>query len=605
MKLCKFTVCLLFGSTITFAQQSENPQVLFSGPPKAETPAASAATPAGTITDAERLAVAITAWDLDVHLTPRDQALEAHARVTLRNDGTTPLTEIPLQLSSSLHFETIGFRGQRISFSTNILNSDTDHTGQLAEAAIPLAEPLAPQADLTLDVDYGGTIPLTAKRLIAIGAPEANAQASDWDRISAGFTGLRGFGNVVWYPVSSVPCLLGDGAKLFNEIGRQKLLDQNATVALRVTDEFFDEPPNAAVLGGHFVPPDKPTSMPSASFPGIITASLPAKRVGFDTPSLFLARRTELSDNGIRVLTTDADAPNAKDYILAAGLAAPLIKSWFGNKAHALATILDLPEPDDLPAETGDLLATPLASDPPQDLAPIVAHALAHAAFCSPRAWLDEGVASFIGTLWLDSTQGHTAAVENLNAGRAALALAEPGSPGQGPGEDLLHAINPVYYRTKATYVLWMLRSLVGEKSLAAALEAYRPSEDTQPDYFRHVVEQASGRDLGWFFSNWVDEDRGLPDLSIAAVYPSPEAHQQVLVAVDIANDGYAEASVPITVRGADAEATNWVQVPAHGHVTQRMLFQETPSEVDLNDGSVPEVQTTMHQKLLTSAPPQ
>jgi hypothetical protein len=264
MKFCKFAVCLLFGSTLTLAQQPEKPQVLFSGPPKNAAPSTPAVTPAGTITDAERMAVAITTWDLDVHLTPRDSALEAHARVKLHNDGATPLKEIPLQLSSSLHFETIGFRSQRISFSANMINSDADHTGQLVEAAIPLSEPLAPQADLTLDVDYGGTIPLSAKRLIAIGAPDADAQASDWDRISADFTGLRGFGDVVWYPVSSVPCLLGDGAKLFNEIGRQKLLDQNATIALRVTDEFFNEPPNAAVLSGHFVPPDKPTSMPSA-----------------------------------------------------------------------------------------------------------------------------------------------------------------------------------------------------------------------------------------------------------------------------------------------------------------------------------------------------
>jgi hypothetical protein len=605
MKFCKFAAGLLFGSAVALAQQTQKPQVLFSGPPKAETPATPAITPPGTITDAERIAVAITAWDLDVHLTPSESALEAHARVTLHNDGATPLKEIPMQLSSSLHFETIGFRGQRISFTTNVLNSDADHTGQIVEAAIPLPEPLAPRAELTLDVDYGGTIPLSDKRLLAIGAPDANAQASDWDRISADFTGLRGFGNVVWYPVSSVPEILGDGAKLFNEIGRQKLLDQSATITLRITDNFLDQPPNAAVLNGHFVPLDKPESMPTAQFPGVITAFRPAMRLGFETPSLFLARRMEISDNGIRVLTTDADAPNAKDYIAAAGTITPMIKTWFGNNAHALATILDLPEPDDLPAETGDLLATPLSSDPPEALEPVVAHALAHASFFSPRAWLNEGVASFIGTLWLDSTQGHTAAMENLNAGRSALALAEPGTPGQGPGEDLLHAVSPVYYRTKATYVLWMLRSLVGDKNLAAALQAYRPAEDTQPDYFRHVLEQAGGRDLGWFFSNWVDEDRGLPDLSIAGVYPSSEAHLQVLVAVDIANDGYAEASVPVTVRGADTQSTNWVRVPAHGHVTQRILFQETPSEVDLNDGSVPEVQTTMHQKLINSGPAQ
>lgn len=587
-----------------FAQQQQKPQVLFSGPPVAA-PAPQAA-PTSKVTDAERRAVVIAAWDLDVHLVSRDQSFEAHARVTLRNDGEEPLTEVPLQLSSSLHFETIGYQGKRLPFSAAPINSDADHTGQLVEAAIPLPDPLTPKATLTLDVDYGGAIPLTAKRLLAIGAPQAQAEASDWDRISADFTGLRGFGNVVWYPVSSVPVLLGDGAKLFTEIGRQKLLDQDATVALRVTDEFTGEPPNAAALDGRYIPPDKPSSMPSATFPGVITVSLPPTRLGFETPSLFLARRTEIADNGLRVLAGDADSANAHNYIAAAGLAAPLIKTWFGTKSHALATVFALPEPADAPAETGDVLLTPLANTTPQDLAPAVVHALAHAAFFSPRAWLNEGVASFMGTLWIDSTSGHTAAMENLNAGRPALALAEPASPGQGPGEDLLHAVSPVYYRTKATYVLWMLREIVGDKDLQAALQAYKPVQDTDPDYFEHLLNETSGTDLSWFFANWVNQDRGLPDLSIGGVYPSPEAHEQILVAIDIVNDGYAEATVPVTVRGAGtATTTAWVRIPAHGTVTHRMLCPEIPAEVDLNDGSIPEVQASIHRKMLNTTPAQ
>jgi hypothetical protein len=268
---------ILICGSLAIPQQSQKPQVLFSGPPPAAAAPPTQPPPQNSkVTDDERRAVAITAWDLDLHFTPRNESFEAHARVTLHNDGSTALSEIPLQLSSSLHFETIGLNGKRLTFSSSTLNSDADHTGQLVEAAVPLANPLAQQAELTLDVDYGGAIPLTAQRLVAIGAPAAQGQASDWDRISPDFIGLRGFGNVVWYPVSSVPILLGDGARLFNEIGRQKLLDQNATVALRITDEFQNDQPNAAILNGHFVPLDNPTSMPTASFPGIITASLPA-----------------------------------------------------------------------------------------------------------------------------------------------------------------------------------------------------------------------------------------------------------------------------------------------------------------------------------------
>jgi len=210
-------------------------------------------------------------------------------------------------------------------------------------------------------------------------------------------------------------------------------------------------------------------------------------------------------------------------------------------------------------------------------------------------------VAAFVGSLWLDANQGRQATVENLNADRPALTLAEPPSPGEGTGEDLLHATSPVYYRTKAQYVLWMLHDVAGDKSLASALEAYDPAQDTTPEYFEKLLEQASGKDLRWFFDDWVYHDHGLPDLSIAAVYPSREARSQVLVAIEIANDGYAAAEVPVTVKGPDALVTERVRVPAHGRVTHRITLQEFPTEVDLNDGTVPEVRDSVHQKLITS----
>ena len=599
--LYKFLAVACFCGAVSSAQQPEKPQVLFSGSPHA----AQSKTPnsaGSTISDAERMAVGITAWDLDVHLTPSQQSIEVHARVALQNDGSAPLSSVPLQLSSTLHFEQVGLNGKRLSFVQATLDSDADHTGQLQQALISLPEPLAPGASLKLTIDYGGAIPLTAKRLTAIGAPEDAAEASDWDRISQDFTGLRGFGDVVWYPVSSVPVSLGRGATLFTEIGRQKLRSQNATVALRITDEFSSDPPTAAILDGHYIALNKPVSMPSASFPGVITCSLPATQLGFETPSIFLARRTETDGDGLRVLATDAGSGNAQGYVTAAGTAKSLVSDWLGSKQHAPFTILELPETGDAAAETGDLLAIPLTSQPPSALAPIVAHGLAHADFWSPRAWLNEGVANFIGTLWIESTQGQTAALENLNADRPALALAEPGTPGQGTGEDLLHAQSAVYYRTKATYVLWMLRDLAGDKPLQSALQAYDPAQDTQPDYFEHLLEKTSGKDLHWFFDDWVYRDQGLPDLSIAAVHFSSEGHQQSLVAVDITNDGYAEAEVPVTVRGSGASVTDQVRIPAHGSVTHRMTIQGNPVEVEVNDGSVPEVQDSIHRRTINGS---
>lgn len=620
MKFFRLAALMVLGaSSLVSAQQSEKPasdapqpQVLFSGPPpQAQTKTAPAPASPDPITDTLRRALAITAWNLDVHLTPRDQSLEVHARVTLCNAGTAPLSEIPLQLSSALHFETIGLAGQRLTFRSFPLASDADHTGHLTEAVVGLPQPIQPGASLTFDVDYGGSIPISSGRLTSIGAPVAAAEASDWDRISASFTGLRGFGNVVWYPVVSVPVALGNGDTFFTEIGRQKLLDQAATAAIRITDEFFSEPPTAILLDGHSVALPKPTTMPSASFPGVITASLPATRLGFEVPSLFFTDNPATAGNGLRVLAPSTDSGSAQRYIAAAALVQPLIQTWLGKKDHAPATILELPEPDDAPAETGRLLVTPLSTDDPSHLTPVVVHALAHAAFFSPRGWLNEGVANFLSTLWIESQDGQTAAMENLNAERPALAIAEPASPGTGSGQDLLHAVSAIYYRTKATYVLWMLRNLAGDKALQGALQAYNPAEDDTPDYFERILTPLASADLlsgqknlSWFFKDWVYRDTGLPDLSIAAVYPSAESHQQYLVAVDIANAGYASALVPLTIKGYSASMTDWVQVPAHGRITHRMTVSQNPTEVDLNDGSVPEVQDSIHRTTLNTSSP-
>lgn len=611
----------LCGASLAFAQQPEKPggppaetpaktpQVLFSGQPApgAEQKATESDAAAATVTDAVRAAVAITAWDLDVHLSPRQGSMEVHARMTLRNAGAAPLEKVALQLSSTLRFETVGWQGRKVAFAQHTVASDADHTGQLQEAVIPLAEALAPGALMTLDVDYGGTIALSAQRLVAIGAPEATAEASDWDRIADDFTGVRGFGNVVWYPVSSVPVSLGDGARMFSEIGRQKRMDADATVGLRVTDEFSGAAPTAVVLDGDYVGPLHPAAMPSASFPGVVTAEIPATRLGFETPSLFVARRTETDGHGLRVLALDNDPGNAQRYVAAAEMVEPLVTAWLGKKPTAVATILDLPEPDDAPAETGDLLATPLSTDDAAHLAPAVVHALAHGAFWSPRAWLNEGVAAFIGSLWIEESLGRTAAIENLNATRPALALAEPPTPGEDAGEDLLHASDAAFYRTKAEYVLWMLRDLAGDKALQSTLQGYDPAQDgaqaTTPGSFEKRLEQASGKDLRWFFDDWVDRDRGLPDFSIGEVYTNRVSQQQYVVAIELINDGYAAAEVPVTVKGLGGSVTERVRIPAHGRITHRIVFQENPTSVDLNDGTVPEVRDSIHEKTLITAP--
>lgn len=165
----------------------------------------------------------------------------------------------------------------------------------------------------------------------------------------------------------------------------------------------------------------------------------------------------------------------------------------------------------------------------------------------------------------------------------------------------MIHASDIVYYRTKATYVFWMLRDLVGDAQLAAALTAYRPAEDTTPEYFERLLEKSTGKDLKWFFDDWVYHDRGLPDFSIRGVFPSHAATaDQWLVAVDISNDGFAEAEVPVTVRSKNATVTERLRIPGQGKVSHRVLIGGEPTEVQVNDGTVPEVRESEHVTTMT-----
>ncbi len=598
--------------TVIFSRSIDNTSQSTTAGPTASQTAGQAVT-APIATDAERQAVTFTALDLEVHLRPAAQQIAVRALLTVRNDGKSPLAHIPLQISSSLDWEHIRVAGRDVGFTVATLNSDEDHTGQLHEAAVPLTSPLAPGSTLQLDVTYSGVIPQSAQRLITIGTPSDAALHTDWDSIGVDFTGLRGFGNVVWYPVSSVPAILGDGARVFDEMGEHKLRMAGARFRLRLTDEFPQgQAPTVALVNSHRVPltlTEPPAAGPEV--PGIATASLDETSLGFEAPSLFLAIRAARQAANTTIYVLPAGESAVEGWASAAAFVTPFLQGWLGQTPRSQLTILDLPDPEDAPFETGSLLVTAVRQATPEQLDGIFAHALTHAWMSSPRAWLSEGVAHFMGTLWIEKQDGRQKALESLEADRTALALAEPASPGESSGQPLAQAIAPIYYRTKATYVFWMLRDLVGDPALSAAFRAYDPAADAARGlgptagsaYFEKLLEQAGlRRNLSWFFSDWVDNDKGLPDISIDSVFPVPTEGDSWLVAVNLSNSGYAAAEIPVTISNADTSVTQRVLVPARGKATQRILIQGKPTQVQANDGTVPETEASIHILKLSGA---
>jgi len=581
------------------------------------------------VTDAERSALTFTAYDLDAHLTPSSAGISVRAVLAVRNDGPTPLPRLTLDITSSIHWDAVSTRTPaavaHLPFATHLVPTDADHTGAMSEAVVTLPQPLAAGASLTLTALYSGAIPQTSERLTRMGAPAAQAFAEDWDAIApnnpdapAEGTALRGFGNVLWYPLSAPPVFLGDGAKLFQAVGRSRLRESAATFRLHLAVEYVGEPPDAAFFCGQreqlLAISDNP-NVPVAESPGIATATFDPRLIGFRTPSLFITGHAATdvgtqSNPGLFAAVT-AHNESLPAYYSAAALVEPLLTDWFGPHPLTALTLLDRPgDPFEDDALLVTDLARPVSASDPTPLASTLAHSLTHAWIKSSHPWIDEGLAEFISLLWTERTSGRAAALTQLQDEARALALAEPEVPASTPdaptGVNLAVPIDPTLDRTKSAAVWWMLRSIVGDDALKQSLRAYRanPKLDRDPAGFEHTLEQLSHMELRWFFDNWVYQDRGLPDLSIVNVTPSQlETHDRLpsgwLVAVEVRNDGYAEAEVPVTVRSATAAETHLLRIPGRASASTRILFSGTPQRVQVNDGSVPETQTSLHTRQL------
>lgn len=609
------------------------------------------------VSDAERSALTVTSYDLDARLNLARSGLSMRARMAVRNDGPQPLKHIALQISSSLHWENAslveGARRVPLQLAQHTLDTDTDHTGAAAEAVLALPQPLAPGASASLDLFYSGSLAENGDRLARLGANAAQQNSADWDAVSNDWTGIRGFGNVLWYPVASPQLFMAEGNSLFAGIGRMRLREENAAVRLRLSLEYVGEPPVAAYFCGRRADlkatPDDP-SAPTATGAGIASAEFAPEPLGFRTLSLFVIKEPETllspeparaapaesaalsSSSNAAVLSASptagrSAAPDGPVVALAstdpgtsAGLAAaaghtsPLLAEWLGARPLSALTVLDHPGQ---PYQDGPLLVAPAAALQTSTEAPALVYSMTHAWVQTGQPWIDEGLAQFFALLWVERENGRAAAVAQLADLLQPVALAEPNlssATDATPGQPIVSSSEELFYRRKAAAVWWMLRDLAGEQPLRATLAAWRtqPASHEPPEAqavaFQHALERLSGKDLGWFFNDWVLRDRGLPDLTIADVQtgqtPAGPGHNTGwLVAVTVHNDGGAVADVPLIVRSGQFSSTQRIRIPGFSQTTQRVLVEAPPTEVIVNDGGTPELRASTHTRLIDAAP--
>jgi hypothetical protein len=549
----------------------------------------------------EREAFTIAKYDLEIRLEPEQQRLGARGKITIRNDSSQPQKIVALQISSSLHWRAIRVGGKPVQYVSQPFVSDIDHTGGLSEAVVTLPVEIKAKDSVELEIGYEGVIPLDATRLTRIGVPQEIARHSSWDQISPAFTAVRGAGYVAWYPITTESADFSEGNSLFEVIDRWKAREAASAfnVRLRVPGEGEEGPPTILC---------DDTGGDSAEYgrPGSAFTSCDLKRLDTVTPTFAVAKYVIFSKPPFKLFSLPGHEEGSAEYSSATDPAMKFVSGWFGPPSTPVA-IAELADPNSAPFESGTLLMVSMAED--SKLAGInVVHELVHSAVPSSRPWVYEGLAHFAEALYRQGQDGREAALDLLGLHESAFLdsekevsaelqknAAEKKVMPKDIGQPLASTFDETYYRSKAAYVWWLLRDMIGDDALKRALGKYRAEEDKDPKYVEQLVEAAAKRDLGWFFSDWVYNDRSLPDVRVQSVHPWKTDKGAHLITVTFENRGYAGAEIPFTVIAEGGNISQRIEVRAKATATTRIELPGPASEIKLNDGSVPEMDQTNH----------
>jgi len=552
-----------------------------------------------------REAFTITRYDLEVRLEPEQQRLGARGKITLRNDSAQPQKIVALQISSSLNWRSIRVDAKPVQYVSQPYISDIDHTGALSEAIVTLPAEIKPKDSVEVEIGYEGVIPLDATRLTRIGVPDEIAKHSSWDQISPSFTAVRGAGYVAWYPITTESADFSEGNSLFEVVDRWKAREAGSGFKARVTmsRESGEAPPLIICTPGAVA------TIEQFSRAQKVSAECSWTRLGTVTPTFAMANYLDRSKPPFYLFSFPGREEGATTYSNALEPAMKFVSGWFGRPTAPIA-IADFADPNSAPFESGTLLMASMAAQDSKLAGINVVHELVHSALPSSKPWVYEGLAHFAEAMYRQEQGGRQAGIDLLGLHRAAFLDSEKevsatlrknaGQMSAGEesvGQPLASTFDETYYRSKAAYVWWMLRDMIGDDALKQAIRKYRAEgdndKDKDPKYVEQLIESAAKRDLSWFFDDWVYQDRGLPDFHVQSVHPWKTEKGVQIVTVTLENLGNAGAEVPFTIMCEGGAITKRIEVRAKGTATTRVELPGTASEIVVNDGSVPESDLT------------
>jgi len=541
----------------------------------------------------DREAFSFTNYDLNVQVEPEQHRLGVRGKITLRNDSQIPQKIAVLQISSSLDWRSVKAGDKALQFVSQPYASDIDHTGGLSEAIVTLPQAVAPKGTIELEIAYEGVILLDATRLTRIGTPEESANSTDWDQIGSTFSAVRGAGYVAWYPIATEVANLSEGNSLFEVLGRWKNREAGSKMRSQIALTSNNNEPPQILFNGVKCLDTMQESMGAVSR---FLWDCTYQSLRLDAPTLVVANYSVLERPAIEVRYLPGHDASAATFADEAQKLGPFITDWFGAQREKAKTA-DLADPKAAPFESGTLLLMPLAGSDSKLAGIAAAHQLTHAAFLSFRPWIEEGLAHFAQALYLEREKGRPAALDYMGLHRFALSeIEEPTTVPRSEDEvnhSLVNTTNEELYRSKAMCVWWMLRDMVGDPALKKAIAAYRPEQDKEPSYMPRLIAAQTQRDLEWFFDDWVYRDRGLPDFKVESAFSRKTMTGSFMLTITLDNLGTAGAEVPIIVKFAGREIMRRLTVQAKNKAVIRVEVPAPAQEIVVNDGSVPESDTT------------
>jgi hypothetical protein len=401
---------------------------------------------------------------------------------------------------------------------------------------------------------------------------------------------------VAWYPITTEAADFSEGNSLFEVGDRWKAREQDASMKLSLSSDAGADDANQVLLCsgvGSNIDTREGTAHAHS-------ARCEYERFGSVTPTIAMSSYEVQSKPPLILFSLPGDEEGAARYSNALEPAMKFVSVWFGAPSTPIA-IADLADPNSPPFESGTLLMASLAVDDAKLAGTNLVHELVHSAVPSARPWVYEGLAHFAEAVYREQQGGRQAALDFLGVHKDAFIDAEKDlaaassksvaekSAGKSVGQPLGTTFDEAFYRSKAAYVWWMLRDMVGDDALKQAIAKYRADEDKDPKYVEQLVEAAAKRDLSWFFDDWVYHDRGLPNLRVQSAHPWKTEKDVQFITVTLENLGDAGAEAPFTISFEGGAITKRIEVRAKSAATTRVELKGTPSQIVVNDGSVPE----------------